>query len=180
MIEEIWKDIKGYEGLYQISNLGRVKSLERRVPFGDSYRSYPEKIKSQEIIKGYKRVNLYKKGKLKKFLVHRLVASSFINEQDGSMQVNHINGVTTDNRLDNLEWTTIKENANHKTTVLMKKPRGVYRTSENKWNAQIVFNQKNIALGTFANKSDAYKAFYDKYSELRKVPPWDINIYKTH
>ncbi|MGE8207823.1 NUMOD4 motif-containing HNH endonuclease [Heyndrickxia sp. NPDC080065] len=122
---EIWKDILGYVGLYQISNLGRVKSVQRKVPFYGGFRTYPEKIKVLEDLKGYKRVNLYKNSKLKKFLVHRLVAETLLGEQDETMQVNHINGITSDNRVENLEWTTVQENAHHKTTVLNKKPRGV-------------------------------------------------------
>jgi hypothetical protein len=165
MTTEIWKDISGYEGLCQVSNLGRVKSRKH--------------LKKFEVEKGYLRVNLYKNGKLKKFLVHRLVAQAFHGEGKEGMQVNHINGETKDNRAENLEWTTVKENAQHKTTVLNKKPRGVYKV-HGKWAAQIVYDQKKKTIGTFKDKSMAYKAFYDKYLELRGVPPWDLNIYKTH
>lgn len=171
--KEVWKDVVGYEGLYQVSNLGRVRSFERKGTF--------TKIKVQETVKGgYKRVNLYKNGRLKKMLVHRLVAEAFLGTPDKDMQVNHINGIVDDNRLENLEWVTVKENANHKTTVLNKKPRGVYRAGKYGWSAQIVFNQKKINLGVFKNKQDAYKVFYQKYIELRGVPPWDLKIFKTH
>jgi hypothetical protein len=179
--KEIWKDIDGYEGFYQVSNLGRVKSLERKVPLKNGkLRTYRERIKSQEEEKGYMRVNLYKNGKLKKFLVHRLVATAFHGPNDESMEVNHINGDTKDNRAENLEWVTTKENAHHKSTVLNRKPRGVYRTGISTWRAEIVFNQKHKVIGIFDNKSDAYRAFYNEYLKLRGVPPWDLNKYKTH
>jgi hypothetical protein len=102
---EIWKDIKGYEGLYQVSNLGNVKSL---------------KFKNNIILKGgidssgYKVVSLrdYNKKQSTK-TVHRLVAIAFINNTQNKKCVNHINGIKTDNRIENLEWNTYNENMNH-------------------------------------------------------------------
>ena len=106
-MEEIWKDIKGYEGIYQISNFGRVKSL-----------IYPkEKImniynfrRDEEKGKGYWRVRLIKNSSYKYFFVHRLVAEAFIPNPNNYATVNHINGIKTDNRIDNLEWCSLKEN----------------------------------------------------------------------
>lgn len=182
--EEYWKDIVGYEGLYQVSNFGRVKSLERKSHrlINGGVVTYPEKIKTLETVRsGYKRVNLYRDGKLKKYLVHRLVAFTFLGKPaHDEMQVNHKNGITSDNNVENLEWVTIRENANHKSTVLNKKPRGVYKAGKNGWSAQIVVNQRKTTIGTFKNKSCAYKAFYEKYLELRGTPAWDLNKYKTH
>lgn len=103
MIEE-WKDIEGYEGLYQVSNLGRVK----RVTTGRI-------LKPSKHTKGYYRVELYKNGSQSKKLIHRLVAQVFIPNPDNKSQVNHIDENKTNNLVSNLEWMTAKENLNHGT-----------------------------------------------------------------
>lgn len=115
MIPEEWRPIKGYEGLYEVSSIGRVKSLCRRViyPSGNS-RWVPEKIlKPSKSKKGYLSVSLYKNGKSTRSIVHRLVANAFIENPKEKPQVNHINEIRDDNRVSNLEWVTSKENNNH-------------------------------------------------------------------
>ncbi len=107
MDNEVWKDIKGYEGLYQISNLGRVKSL-RKIR---GIQIQKEKILTLQPIKGgYYRAKLCKNGKEKSYLVHRLVAETFIPEH---FTVNHKDGNKSNNTVDNLEWVTQKENNIH-------------------------------------------------------------------
>lgn len=116
---EIWKDIPGYEGLYQVSNLGRVKSLERLVNNGVADYTIAERIKtpSEKINKGrdngYLALALYKNNKSKNFYVHRLVAEAFVPNPQRKETVNHINGDKHDNRAQNLEWSTYKENNLH-------------------------------------------------------------------
>lgn len=106
--QEIWKDIKGYEGLYQVSNLGRVKS------FKTNKRKYEYKYMSLVIDKkGYLTVSLCGNHKRKTYKVHRLVSQAFIPNQEGKTQVNHIDGNKQNNRVDNLEWCTNGENGIH-------------------------------------------------------------------
>lgn len=92
MEKEIWKDVVGYEGLYQVSNLGRVKSLEKYVKNYSKFSKRPQIIlKSQIIKKGYLRLSLSKENTTKHFLVHRLVAQAFIPNPNNKPQVNHKN-----------------------------------------------------------------------------------------
>ena len=113
MTKEIWRDIKGYEGLYQVSSNGRVKSLERADSWG---RTVKERILKPNVVGGgYLGVVLYAGGKTRMFFVHRLVCQAFHENPDNKPQVNHINEDKTDNRACNLEWCTCKQNINHGT-----------------------------------------------------------------
>lgn len=113
-MEEIWKDIEGYEGLYQVSNSGRVKSLERYKENHSKLQKVEEKIKTVSIDNiGYYRVCLYKDNKLKNARVHRLVAQTFIPNPDNLREVNHKDGNKLNNNIDNLEWVTSSENNKH-------------------------------------------------------------------
>ena len=125
---EIWKDIEGFEGRYQVSNLGRVKSLERTVWDNRGYyKTVSEKIlKPQKKGNGYLQVQLSQDGKEKWYLVHRLVAIAFLPNPNNLPQVNHISEDKLDNRVSNLEWVTCKENTNHGT--------GIKRRSEKRRN----------------------------------------------
>ena len=119
---EIWKDIKGYEGLYQISNLGRIKSLPRsKRNFNINTKqldtiTIPEKIRKPQLTKyGYYRIGLTKNHKQTYYSVHRLVAEAFILNPDNLTQINHKDEVKTNNEVDNLEWCDAKYNANYGT-----------------------------------------------------------------
>lgn len=113
-MEEKWRDIAGYEGLYQISNLGRVKSLNYA-------RQHKSSIKSLQVkSNGYVKVDLKHNGKLSSMNVHRLVAKAFIPNPGNKSDVNHIDGNKENNRLDNLEWATRSENMYHCKKVLGK------------------------------------------------------------
>lgn len=110
MENEIWKDVPSYEGLYQVSNYGRVKSLSRK-----AYNHFTkERIMTQVTTKkGYKQVRLHNGKKSQGFRVHRLVANTFISNSDNKPQVNHIDGNKQNNCVDNLEWVTPKQNMRH-------------------------------------------------------------------
>lgn len=113
---EIWKDIKGYEGLYQVSNFGRVKSLERTVNnYPRGTRRLPEKIRLGVVNKslGYRMLALAKDGKPKSFFVHRLVADAFLENPDSLPMVNHKDEDKTNNNVNNLEWCTAKYNMSY-------------------------------------------------------------------
>ena len=114
-MEEMWKDIENYEGLYQVSNLGRVKSLKRDIinnRYGVAH--IKEKIlKPRNDGKGYVRIVLYKNNQKKQFKIHRLVAQTFILNVQNKPFVNHIDGNKQNNKVTNLEWCTCKENNLH-------------------------------------------------------------------
>lgn len=120
---EIWKDISGYEGFYQVSNLGRIKALprDRRNQHG-SWVS-PEKILSPGDSNGYPVVCLTVNKIVRGFLVHRLVAIHFIYNSADKREVNHIDGDKRNNTSSNLEWCTPAENARHAALTGLLRPR---------------------------------------------------------
>lgn len=114
MIDEYWKDVIGYEKYYQVSNLGNVRSLDRKITWKNSFRNLSGKM--QRLIKhksGYIRVSLNKNGKTKYHNVHRLVAMAFIDNIEKKQEVNHIDGKKDNNHYENLEWCTRSENVKH-------------------------------------------------------------------
>lgn len=112
-MREIWKDIPNYEGYYQASNMGRIRSVKRSVIDRGLPRVFQGRILVLDSMKkqGYLRARLSKDGKVKSFLVHRLVLAAFYGWKE--LQGNHKNFITNDNRLINLEYVTAKENTEH-------------------------------------------------------------------
>ena len=124
-MKEVWKDIVGYEGLYQVSNLGRIKAI----------RNDADKIlTAQKKQSGYIGCSLSKNGVVKHYKVHRLVAEAFIPNIENKPQINHINGIKTDNNVYNLEWCTARENINHSFRAGLSKGR---RDGENKLSKKV-------------------------------------------
>ena len=173
---EIWKDIKGYEGLYQVSNLGRVKSLSKK--YGHGKRN--EKIMACSLRKdGYISVSLFKKSKGKTFGVHRLVAEAFIPNPDNLPQVNHKDENKQNNYANNLEFCTKKYNMNYGT----RKERAYSKTRKHNiiqcdlngnvikiWECAYIASKKlNIKQSGIyrccMKKQDVYKGYVWKYAD---------------
>lgn len=178
---EIWKDVVSYEGLYQVSNLGRVKSLERNIVTSNGKNmTRKEKIlRPSNNNRGYMQVRFYVNGNFPCLKVHRLVAEAFLFEFDDGKQINHINGDKSDNRVENLECVDQMKNMEHRATVLNNKPRGV-RKHHSKWKAQTTIKGIPHCFGYFNTKKEAYNAFFEGFKHLRGCEPWDLNEFKTH
>lgn len=182
---EKWRDIKGYEGLYQISNLGNIKSLTR-IEYTYNYLK-KEKIKrvrkeklisSNNNVKRYKIVSLTKNGKTKTFTIHRLVAQTFIPNPENKPQVNHINGIKTDNRVENLEWCSASENIihaykNNLLTSSQKQKEAAKKTIKKAAKAkrrkvyQLTMEGKKIKL--WNSMYELYKKYNYSWGTIRKV-----------
>lgn len=119
-MNEIWKDIEGYEGLYQISSEGRVRSINRIVKHnkGEGIRKLKTRIlKNYSDKLNYQRIVLSKDGKREKLLVHRIVGKHFIPNPENKPYIDHINCNPSDNRVSNLRWVSQKENINNPLTI---------------------------------------------------------------
>ncbi len=114
-MEEMWYDIKGYEGYYQISNLFRIKSLNRHVPHPLSGKQFVKGriLKPSQTLDGYYFYALMKNNIRSNCFLHHLIGNAFIPNPENKPCINHKNGVKTDYRIDNLEWATYSENAKH-------------------------------------------------------------------
>jgi hypothetical protein len=147
---EIWKDIVGYEGLYQVSNFGYVKSLERKVPFYSGYQKrilkkrIKERILKTTICNDYKSVSLLKNGVQKTYFVHRLVAQAFISNPENKPQVNHIDGNKSNNCVENLEWCTSQENNIHAWENELNKPHNERKINQYDMNGNFIKTWKSI------------------------------------
>lgn len=124
-MKEVWKDIYfiengiiyDYRGLYQVSNLGRFKSLSKTISRYNGraccVNHIPEKMLTPNVRNGYLRITLYKNDKRKIFSAHKIVALIFLPNPENKPEVNHIDGKKDNNCVDNLEWVTRKENMKH-------------------------------------------------------------------
>lgn len=137
---ENWKDIVGYEGAYQVSNTGFVRSMDRVVVVKSisKYRQHIRVIKGRKlkfsVIQGYCHVILCSHNRTKIFKVHRLVAAAFIPNPDNKPQVNHIDAIKTNNHYENLEWCSSKENVNHAWSLKLRKPTYAMKGVKGKFN----------------------------------------------
>ena len=168
---EIWKDVINYECIYQISNLGNVKSLDRSVFIGNGFKFVKGKILKQGMsTTGYFNIGLHLNGKRKIKKIHQLVAESFLGHKpDGTLKlvVNHIDFNPLNNNVNNLEVVTQRENANQKHIKSTSKYVGVHLDKErNKWISFIRINNKKIYLGRFTNEIEAHNAYQNALSNI--------------
>lgn len=164
---EIWKDIRDYEGLYQASNWGRIKSLDRYKVVGKVKIFLKGRLlKNIKARNGYLHVGLSKDGKTKQFLVHRLVYEAFNGEIPEGIQVNHINEIKTDNRLENLNLMTLKENINWATGIQRRaeKRRGTKApwTVETKSDPVLQLTLDDILVKEWPSAAEAARNGYDR------------------
>ncbi len=139
-MEEIWRPCKDYEGLYEVSNLGRVRSCDKKVWNGKNYYFKEGKLKTPELRKdGYLSVSLYKDNKGKHMKIHRLVAFAFIENANPELynDVNHIDCDRTNNTVDNLEWCNAKTNHEHSDKLGRKTKPPVFYGTENKFSTPV-------------------------------------------
>ena len=157
---EIYKDVIGYEGVYQVSNLGNVKSFR----YGKERQMKQSKDSSGYLVIGIRLNNVPKIRR-----VHQLVAESFLNHTrcGYKLVVNHIDFNKTNNKLDNLEIVTQRENSNQKHLKSSSKYVGVcWDKNRNKWHSKIRINGKMVNLGRFEDELDASKAYQEKLNNL--------------
>lgn len=164
---EIWKDIPNYEGTYQVSNLGRVKSLERIIKGkNDSFKLIKEKIrKNCNDGKGYLSIIICLNYKIKRFNIHQLVAMAFLGHEPcgHKLVVDHINGIKTDNRVENLQIITQRENLSKDKKGYTSKYTGVsWAKNINKWVSQIEINGIKMCLGNFNTELEAHLVYQEK------------------
>lgn len=168
---EIWKEIHDYEGRYQVSNLGRVKSLPKKWKTGHgTIKSHEGVILRGGISKnGYKHVTLHFNKLGKTFKVHTLVAIAFLGHKPCGMEliIDHINDDKLDNRVENLQIVTSRFNSHKTQGKYSSQYKGVYwYKATNKWKSQIVINKKKISLGYFKCELKAHIIYNNKVKEL--------------
>ena len=168
-MKEIWKDIPGYEGIYQASTKGNIKSLSRKIW---TERNKCFSIKKERILKpilsttGYFIVGLCYDGRTKQISIHQLVAIVFLNHKlNGTHEivVDHINNIKTDNRIENLQLVTHRKNCSKDIKNKSSQYVGVsWHKPMNKWKATICINKIKIHLGYFEKEIEAYNVYLNK------------------
>jgi hypothetical protein len=158
-MDEIWRDVIGFEGYYSVSNTGKVKALPRGVknPFGTlSFR----KGGTLKLKKGrYLRVSLIKNAHTTCLSVHRLVAIAFLDNPYNLPEVNHIDKNKHNNNSNNLEWISRRENETYKNDISKSSKYVGVNFKNGKWQARISINKKSLYLGVFINEDEAANAY---------------------
>ena len=170
--DEVWKDVIGYEGLYEVSNVGNVRSKDRVIVYSNGIRvPYEGNMKTQVMNKyGYNYVGLHKDAKSKQGMVHRLVADAFIPREEGKNHVNHKDGVKTNNHASNLEWCTPQENVKHAVeTGLLKDVVGVNHYKTKLTEDMVKEIRKRSSEG------ETYRALADEFGLVKSTIGFIVN-----
>jgi len=169
-MEEIWKDIPGYDGNYQVSNMGRIRSVERTVVVDGGKKLYKRKLSGriieQHLNRGYPYVTLRKDGKSYTEKIHRCVCAAFIDNPHGFGDVNHKNGDRSDNRAENLEWCTRQYNIWHSYYVTKREPAGCKKVlclDNGKIYQSCMAAGRDLGLVNSGHISDVANGIYKQY-----------------
>ena len=175
-MKEIWKDIEGYGGYYQVSNYGVIRSFN--LANTDSKRCVPKYIKptTNGAGKGYLIVNFRHKGIRKSFLVHRLVAITFIDNPKNKPQVNHIDGDVKNNLVSNLEWVTSKENVQHaiRTGLISdhKRPKGEDAGNSKLKECQVLEIRELLTSNTIKRVAEIFEVSVGAIENIKYQKTW--------
>lgn len=166
-MKEVFKDVVGFEGLYEISNLGRVKSLDRVTTYKQSTRKVKARFLKTSINRGYKKLQLSKNGIAKTYKLHRLLAEAFLNHKPNGYKivVDHIDNNPLNNNLNNLQLITHRQNIIKDTKRGFSKYVGVYKSGNN-FRARIRIGKENRSLGTFKCELASAVAYNKALKEL--------------
>ena len=171
---ELWMPISGFNSVYYVSNIGRIKSIDRYLHKKDGNICFQKGLIMKPVNhpKGYLYVSLSKNNKRKSYKIHRIVAQTFIENVENNPQVNHINGVKNDNSVYNLEWCTREENCIHSFNTGLSKPYWKGKNRRNETKIKISNNQK----GRVSNRKGVVlsQETKDKISiKLKGNIPWN-------
>jgi hypothetical protein len=170
MQEEIWKDVPSFEGMYQVSNLGRVKSLAREVLRGGKYLFISKEIILKIALSGdgYYTAGLSRNNKTYTKKVHHLMAISFLNHTPcgHKIVIDHINNDPLDNRLENLQLISNRENLSKDKSGLSKYTGLSWKDKNKKWQASIRIDGKKVYLGLFKTELEAHEVYQNKLKEI--------------
>ena len=180
IINEIWRPIKGYEGLYEVSNLGRVKSL------GNNKTKKDKILRSGIDSQGYPNIGLSKKGNRKTYNIHRIVAEAFIPNPENKRDIDHINNIKDDNRVENLRWCSHRENCNnplsienHKIAIQKRFPNRVIKTQRSRkeaWSDPTVRAKVSIPVLQLTKNGSAINYFPSQIEASRQTGLFQTGI----
>lgn len=177
---EVWKPVVGYEGLYEVSNTGIVRSLDKiKDGYADSTYLLSARIMRTRVIQRYESVGLTKEGKQKNKRVHRLVAEAFVYNKHSKPYVNHIDGNKLNNSATNLEWVTSKENSQHaKDNNLLNPPVGERNGSTHLTSKQVDEIRNKYKTGKFLQRELA-KLYRTKQYNISRIINYKRWIYEN-
>lgn len=161
---QIWKDIEGYKGHYQISNYGNVRSLKK-----DAF------LMKGGYLKGYKIISLWKNGTGKMFRVHRLVAAAFIPNPENKPCIDHIDGDRANNRADNLRWSTRKQNANNPISIERYRKAGIIQKPYKQLQIPVQQLKDGFLIGSYSSIREAERATGIAHTSISRVIRGTLN-----